>query len=401
MDSDNTFLNHKLNKLQQFINCNQITFQDLSNICYKIDNQHKCTTCYNEYNQYNEIKDLFQSFSKKINKSIKETILILEKKGIVKKDLIKTYKKYKKRFVNGNFDYCHYNSLISLKKLEFLLKSKNINNYNSIFENVKYNCKDFYCCPHFKRPEKKIKLNLSDLTSDLPQPKVIINNTVIGESKEFVNDLVIENKNSEPIIWETKKTKYIKKNPIKIRLKKVSNLTNQELEINYSPFLKEEVQNLLSDLNYNKEKDKLIEKIDYFEYLTDLYPDNKFYLDQLFKLQHNFENNYYGLDYSNSETIINNVVNLVYKHINLYNNEEDLYDFSNISNKDKLISAIKNIKYNLSYGYEIIDSCNLLKNIKILKVNIDDKIDYHKKLEKSLIKKYNKITMKKENIDDV
>jgi hypothetical protein len=398
MDSDNTFLNHKLKKLQIFINNEQISFNDLNDISYNINTEHKCNICYNEFTQYNEIKDLFHSFSKKINKSLKETILILEKKGIVNSDLVKTYKKYKKRFVNGIFDYCHHNTLISFKKLEQLLKRKNIKDYNIIFENIKYNCDDFYCCPHYKRPERKKKLNISDFITNLPN-KNVIKNEEKGEQKEFVNDIIYDNIKSEPIIWENKKTSY-KRNPIKLKIKKEKNSINKELEIVYSPFLKDEVQNLLFDLNYSQDKEKLIDEMEKLENLTNFYPENIILYHNLFKIQRTIENNYFDLYSSNSHKIHDSIINLINKHINIFNNEEEEYDFSNIYDKDKLISIIKDTKFNINYGKEIIDSCNLVKNIKTFKITVDEKINYYKRTGNTLIKRYNKIVSKKENIDD-
>lgn len=399
LTSEDKLLNHKLEKLVKFINSDLITFNDLKNIAYTINDSHKCESCYKEFKTYEDMKNLFDSFSNKLNKSLKECIVFLEKNGIINNEFINLYKNYKRRFVNGSFDYSHHNTLISLKKLENLLKKKLGKEYKSVFENIKYNYEDFYCCPNFKKPEKKIKLDLSNLTKSIP--KSFIKNNSPVKDKEFVNDLISIDSNSKPLVWETKKTNYKKSAP-KIHYKKTDNLINQEFEIQYNNYLFTDIQNLVFDYEYSLEKENIISEIDKLELISYHNPDNNIIENKLFKLHKLFNNKYYDSYLIDSKEINESISRILNKNIKIFNTElQNNNDYSNLYDINIIISKIKDLKYHIKYGYEIIDCYNLIKDFNNISLDIGSKINDLKYIEASLIKKYKKIIIQKNNIDDV
>lgn len=392
-------LKHKLSKLHTYINCNNITIDELVEISFPISEEHKCETCYKEYLQYNELNQLLQKVSKKKNKTIKESIQYLFEKGAIDQDLIDMYKKFKRRFVNGIFDYCHHNTLISFNKLENLLKQKDNTNYKDIFDKVKFNYDEFYSCPHFKRPEKVTKLNLSEVvnSSFIPYKVDNINQQNKEETtNEFVNDIIPECK--EQPVWEKKITNYKKSNENQIKPKPKPNV-NQEFEIEYSRSLIYDIYNLKYDYLYSKEREKLICQIEELDTYANNNPYNTIVENKLFLLERKLQQDFNDSSSINSFDIHNSIIKLLKKNINIYNQDSFDDEYKNIVNIKKLKEAIKDALYNIEYGNEIIDCCEIIQSN--LSKNIMNKFNFYKDIKKKLIKDYYKIINGNDDIIDV
>ena len=392
MEIVDIIINHKLKKLHKFINCNNITVDELKKNSYRISIDSKCEKCHQDYLLFEKIKKHFNSVSKKKNISLKESISYLEKKGIINSDLIQIYNKFKCRFVNSIFDYCHNNTLISLKKLETLLKNKSELNYKELFNNIIYNYIDFYCCPYYEIPKKVINYNLSEINKYNK-----INKEVKLQPKEFMKDLIVENKEHKPIVWEKKKSNYVKTN--NTNPKKTLIGVDQELEITYEPTSKYEIIDLISDFDYMKEKKELLLKKDQLEYFSQLHPYNQSIEQQIFEI-HNILSKKYSDSYLiDSSKIQKKIIILINKHICTFNEEHFNDNCINIFNLNHLIKIIKLLKYNINYGKEIIEICNISNNNFSKK--IIDKLNYYINLEKTLIKNYHKIKKGEDNIINI
>ena len=398
MDSE-IFLKHKLSKLHSFINCNNITIDELVEISFPIYEEHKCETCYNEYLQYNELNQLLQKCSKKKKKKIKESIQYLFEKGAIDQDLINIYKKSKRRFVNGIFDYCHHNTLISFNKLENLLKQKEINIYKDIIDKIKFNYDEFYCCSHFKRPEKVTKLNLSEVVNSSFTPYKVDNiNTQNKEDtkKEFVNDIIPECK--EQPVWEKKQTNY-KKSYVTKPKPKIKPTINQEFEIKYSRSLIYDIYNMKYDYLYSKEREKLVDQIQKLDAYANNNPYNIMIDKNLFDLERKLQQEFNDSLVSNSCELYDYIVNLIKKNINIYNQDSYDDDYKNIVDFKKLKEAIKDALYNIEYGNEIIDCCDVIQSN--LSNNIMNKFNFYQEIKNKLIKNYHKIKNGNDDILDV
>lgn len=396
MDSENTILKHKINKLHSFINCETILINDLLDIAYELNSDKKCDMCYKDYLQFCEINNLLNCCSKKTKKNIKESITFLEEKGLIDSKFIMNYKKFKKRFVNGIFDYCHNNTLISYKKLENLLKEKIGNEYKTVFENIKFNYKDFNCCPYYKKPEKVITFDLSHITP-INYKNNYNNEETNNNNEEFINDIVIQEQ--EPLVWEKKITNYKKSNhnikPNKIMKKPI----NQELEIEYNKSFIYDILSLKYDYMYAKEKEYLVSEIERLEKFFYSEPYNILLEKKLIELEMKLRNEYNDQYIKNSFKINDNITNLIKKEISIFN--QDVINFNEMSfiTKKNLIEMIKEIKFNIFYGNEIIEACERVGSK--LSINVIDKVKTYKKYEIQLINNFNKIKKGDNNILDI
>lgn len=380
-----------------FINSENISINDLLEAAYDLNPDIKCEQCHKDYLQFCNIKDLLEICCKKKKITIKESISFLENKGIIDNDYITTYYKFKRRFVNGIFDYCHHNTLISFKKLENLLKQKLGYNYKQIFDNIKYNHDNFYCCPHYKKPEKIITINLSDI--NLKNKAIIKESNTKSETnknQEFLNNITPEKQ--EIPIWEKKKTNYKKFSNKKIK-SKIKKYINQEIEINYNKSLLHEVISLNQDYLYALEKEQLEYKIEQLEKFYNLESYNILIENKIFKLDRKLKQNFSDYYIQNSFEIEKNISDLLKKQILIFNQEISDINIMNINTKPKLIEVIKDIKYNILFGNEIIESCQKVNSNLSLK--IIDKLEECRLNEKNLIKNYNKIKNGSDNILDI
>ena len=101
----------------------------------------------------------------------------------------------------------------------------------------------------------------------------------------------------------------------------------------------------------------------------------------------------------NSFEINDNITNLIKKEISIFN--QDIINFNDMSfiTKKNLVEMIKEIKFNIFYGNEIIEACEKVGSK--LSINVIDKVETYKKYEIQLINNFNKIKKGDNNILDI
>jgi hypothetical protein len=388
MDEDKIILNHKLQNLLRFINNSSIKIEDLEEIAFKIDLNFKCEKCFQDYNNFQKVNIPIQSISEKKNINIRESIKFFQNKGILNDNLLEKYNKFRMRFVNGAFDYCHHNTLISFNKLEQLLKTKIKKNYKDVFENIKYNFSDFYSCPHFEKPIQKVKIDLSKIINICPP---VPNKNATNKPLEFVNDLTSESKTVSNPVWEIKKIDYKNYKFEKKNIKVISKPIFKELYVKYNKFLLQDILNIKIDLDYVIEKENLVSKLEKLQIYSNLEPYNYLIENQLYKVQRKIENDYSDNYLNSSLELKKNIENLINKNINHFIDDENIDSSLEIYNLDKLIELIKELKYNIYFGKELIEICNIVNYSKYQKVK--NKLEDYNDIYHSLLKKYKKIKL--------
>jgi hypothetical protein len=388
----------KIQNLHTFINNQDISFNDLYNIAYKINTDHICEKCYSDYQIYEKIKKPIESISRKKNISVDEAVIFLKSKNVISDNLIDKFTILKTKFYDGIMGYCHYNTLISFKKLENLLKTKLKKNYKVIFNKIKFDYPEFYTCPYFEKPKKNIKINIfKDINQKIPFISKNLDKEDSYNPNDFEFCLPYNPSVNDKITWEKKKTNYVKKtNEPKVFKRKKT--VNSELNVNYNNFLVDEINDLLIDLNYIRIKEHLIEKKYGLERIYNSEFSNIFIERELFHVEKKLHQEYSDSYLQESTMVENRIDNILRKNLNYFVND-NIPETSEIFNLNQIINVIKDLKYNILYGREILKACSLVNNNYRCIDTVINKIDHYKYLKSNFMKSYEKI--KKNNVVEV
>ena len=386
----NSCFDTKIKNIVSFINNELIIFSDIKIISYIVPKNHKCEKCYQDFLNYENTNSIITKISKKKKKNLEYTLKYIQNKGVLDQRSILEYKILKKKFSSNNLNYNHYNLLISYKKLESLLKYKIKKNYKDIFNNIKYNCNDLYCCPYFEKPKQTIILNVFDNNKSLNYNKKNEGNLKDKKVSYNQNDfnVFLSKKTTitkKVVKWEKNtSSNYIRNKPV---TKKIYN--NKSLDIyyiNYKSAINEEYFYLEEERKYFYEKKELLEELEYLEYLE---CNNNFnFVDEIIYIK-NILSKYYSLPIEEYIGIENKIKKFIFDNINIFLKEYKDFneDFHNIN---IVVEYIKDIKYYVNFGKDLIKICNKNNINSNMISKVEYGIDYLKNISKNFINKHQK-----------
>ena len=178
----------------------------------------------------------------------------------------------------------------------------------------------------------------------------------------------------------------------------IQKTVNSELNVNYNNFLVDVINDLLIDLNYIRIKEHLIEKKYGLERIYNSEFSNIFIERELFHVEKKLHQEYSDSYLQESTMVENRIDNILRKNLNYFVND-NIPETSEIFNLNQIINVIKDLKYNILYGREILKACSLVNNNYRCIDTVINKIDHYKYLKSNFMKSYEKI--KKNNVVEV